>query len=120
MTNSPRMRVAAGEQRARPAGLTLPATRYRHPGDVIRLIVAALVLAVAGTIAELSTSALLSTNATTVSEAEPSTAAGQVLTGLVQITIACAALVLLVAGLRRRRFRVVPTVSGGFVARGGV
>jgi glycosyltransferase 2 family protein len=115
MTNSPGMRVAAGEQRARPAGLTLPATRYRHPGDVIRLIVAALVLAVAGTIAALSPSALLSTNATTVSEAEPSTAAGQVLTGLVQVTIACAALVLLVAGLRRRRFRVVATVAGGFV-----
>ena len=116
MTNSPGMRVAAGQQQARPAGLTLPATRYRHPGDVIRLIVAALVLAVAATIAALSPSGLLSTSATTVSEAEPSTAAGQVLTGLVQVTIACAALVLLVAGLRRRRFRVVATVAGGFVA----
>jgi glycosyltransferase 2 family protein len=116
MTNSPGMRVAAGQQQARPAGLALPATRYRHPGDVIRLIVAALVLAVVATIAALSPSALLSTSATTVSQAEPSTAAGQVLTGLVQVTIACAALVLLVAGLRRRRFRVVATVAGGFVA----
>jgi uncharacterized protein (TIRG00374 family) len=116
MTNSPGMRVAAGQQQARPAGLTLPATRYRHPGDVIRLIVAALVLAVAATIAALSPSALLSTSATTVSEAVPGTGAGQVLTGLVQVTIACAALVLLVAGLRRRRFRVVATVAGGFVA----
>jgi uncharacterized protein (TIRG00374 family) len=116
MTNSPGMRVAAGEQQARPAGPTLPATRYRHPGDVIRLIVAALVLAVAGTIAALSPSALLSTSATTVSQAGPSTAAGQVLTGLVQVTIAGAAVVLLIAGLRRRRFRVVATVAGGFVA----
>jgi len=110
------MRVAAGEPQARRAGLALPTTRYRHPGDVIRLIFAALVLAVAGTIAALSPSALLSTSATTVSEAGPSTAAGQVLTGLVQVTIACAALVLLIAGLRRRRFRVVATVAGGFVA----
>ena len=38
------------------------------------------------------------------------------LTGLVQVTIAGAALVLLVAGLRRRRFRVIATVAGGFVA----
>jgi undecaprenyl-diphosphatase len=110
------MRVAAGTPQARPAGLALSPTRYRHPGDVIRLIVAALVLAVAGTIAALSPSALLSPSATAVSEAEPSTTAGQVLTGLVQVTIACATLVLLIAGLRRRRFRVVATVAGGFVA----
>src|SRR6266576_1975324 len=77
MTNPSGMQVAAGEPQARRVGRVLSATRYRHPGDVIRLIAAALVLAVAG---------------------------------------AGAALVLLVAGLRRRRFRVIATVAGGFAA----
>ena len=53
MTDTPRVQATAGEPRSRRAGLALPATRYRHPGDVIRLIVAALVLAVAGTITAL-------------------------------------------------------------------
>jgi len=39
-----------------------------------------------------------------------------VLTGLVQVTIAAAGLVLLVAALRYRRFRVLVTVAGGFAA----
>ena len=38
------------------------------------------------------------------------------LTGLVQVTIAAAALVLLAAALRYRRFRVLVTVAGGFAA----
>ena len=38
------------------------------------------------------------------------------LTGLVQVMIAAAALVLLVAALRYRRFRVLATVAGGFAA----
>src|SRR5205823_7460362 len=94
----------------------LPARRYRHPGDVIRLIAAAVVLAVAGAVAALVPSALLRPDAAEVSGTGPGTAAGQVLAGLVQVTIAGAAVVLLVAGLRRRRFRVIATVAGGFVA----
>ena len=38
------------------------------------------------------------------------------LTGLVQVMIAAAALVLLAAALRHRRFRVLATVAGGFAA----
>ena len=115
MTDSPRVPAAAGEARARAAGLVLPATRYRHPGDVIRLIAAALVLAAAGTIAALGPTGLLNPGEAAISGIGPRTEVGQVLTGLVQVTIAAAALVLLTAGLRRRRFRVVATVAGGFV-----
>jgi glycosyltransferase 2 family protein len=115
MTDSPRIPAAAGEARPRRAALVLPATRYRHPGDVIRVIAAALVLAAAGTVAALGPSALLSPGEAAVGAVAPRTGAGQVLTGLVQVTIAAAAVVLLVAGLRRRRFRVVATVAGGFV-----
>ena len=59
---------------------------------------------------------MLRPDAAAITGIGPGTAAGQVLTGLVQVTIAAAAVVLLVAGLRYRRFRVIATVAGGFVA----
>src|SRR5437660_9976791 len=101
MTNPPGMRVAAGEPQARRAGRLRSSPRYRRPADVICLIAAALVLAVAGAIAALVPSAALRPDTAEISTTGPGTAAGQVLTGLVQVTIAGAALVLLAAGLRR-------------------
>jgi glycosyltransferase 2 family protein len=115
VTDSPRIPAGASESRARRAGLALPATRYRHPGDVIRLIVAAVALIVAGTVAALAPAAWLRPGPAAVSGAGLRTVTGQVLTGLVQVTIAGAALILLVAGLRGRRWRVLATVTGGFV-----
>ena len=82
---------------------------------MIRLIAAALVLAVTG-FSRAVPSAALRPDAAEVGGTGPGTATGQVLTGLVQVTIAGAALVLLVAGLRHRRFRLIATVAGGFVA----
>jgi glycosyltransferase 2 family protein len=114
MTDSPTIQLAAGGPKARPRGHVLAPTRYRHPGDVIRLIAAALVLAVAAVVAALLP-ALLRPGAA-ITGVRPATAAGQVLTGLVQVTIAAAALVLLAAALRYRRFRVLATVAGGFAA----
>jgi undecaprenyl-diphosphatase len=114
MTDSPAILLAAGGPKTRPRGRVLAPTRYRHPGDVIRLIAAALVLAVAVVIAMLLPALLRP--AAAVTGVGPATAAGQVLTGLVQATIAAAALVLLVAALRYRRFRVLATVAGGFAA----
>jgi glycosyltransferase 2 family protein len=93
----------------------MPATRYRHPGDVIRLIIAAVALIAAWTVAALAPAAWLRPGAAAVSGAGLRTVTGQVLTGLVQVTIAGAALILLVAGLRGRRWRVLATVTGGFV-----
>jgi undecaprenyl-diphosphatase len=115
MTDSPTIELVAGGPKARPRGGVLAPTRYRHPGDVIRLIAAALVLAVAAVVAALLP-ALLRPGAAAITGAGPATAAGQVLTGLVQVTVAAAALVLLVAALRYRRFRVLATVAGGFAA----
>ena len=109
------MRLAAGEPKTRPRGRVLAPTRYRHPGDVIRLVAAASVLAVAAVIAALLP-ALLRPAAAAITGVGPATAAGRVLTGLVQVTIAAAALVLLVTALRYRRFRVLATVAGGFAA----
>ena len=114
MTDSPVVLLAAGGPKTRPRGRVLAPARYRHPGDVIRLIAAALVLAAAVVIA-LLLPALLRPDAA-VTGVGPATEAGQVLTGLVQVTVAAAALVLLVAALRYRRFRVLATVAGGFAA----
>ena len=115
MTDSPTIQLAAGEPGMRPRDRVLAPARYRHPGDVIRLIAAAGVLAVAAVIAALLP-ALLRPAAAAITAVRPATAAGRVLTGLVQVTIAAAALVLLVAALRYRRFRVLATVAGGFAA----
>jgi uncharacterized membrane protein YbhN (UPF0104 family) len=115
MTDSPRIPVDASQSRRQRAGLALPASRYRHPGDVIRLILAAVALTAAWTVAALAPAAWLRPDAAAVSGAGLRTATGQVLTGLVQVTIAGAALILLIAGLRGRRWRVLATVAGGFV-----
>jgi len=114
VTDSPAVLLAAGQPDSRPRGRVLAPARYRHPGDVIRLIAAALVLAVAAVIAMLLPALLRS--AAAVTGVGPATAAGRVLTGLVQVMIAAAALVLLAAALRYRRFRVLATVAGGFAA----
>ncbi|MGB6581855.1 MAG: hypothetical protein WBF34_28465, partial [Streptosporangiaceae bacterium] len=114
MTDSPAILLAAGGPKTRPRGGVLAPARYRHPGDVIRLIAAALVLAVAVVIALLLPALLRP--AAAVTGVGPATEAGRVLTGLVQVMIAAAALVLLVAALRYRRFRVLATVAGGFAA----
>ena len=112
MTDSPAILLAAGGPKARPRGRVLAPARYRHPGDVIRLIAAVLVLAAAAVIAALLPALLRP--AAAVTGVGSATAAGRVLTGLVQVLIAAAALVLLAAALRYRRFRVLVTVAGGF------
>jgi len=114
MTDSPAILLAAGEPKTHPRDRVLAPARYRHPGDVIRLIAAVSVLAAAAVTAVLLP-ALLSP-AAAITAAGLSTAAGRVLTGLVQVTVAAAALVLLAAALRYRRFRVLLTVAGGFAA----
>jgi glycosyltransferase 2 family protein len=109
------MQLAAGGPKTRPRDRILAPARYRHPGDVIRLIAAVSVLIVAAVTAVLLP-ALLRPSAAAITAVGPATAAGRVLTGLVQVTIAAAALVLLAAALRYRRFRVLATVAGGFTA----
>jgi hypothetical protein len=115
MTTSPGTQVRVPAEAAEHQARLLPPARYRHPGDVIRLIAAASVLAVAAVIGALLP-ALLQPGEAAITGVRPATAAGQVLTGLVQVMIAAAAVVLLVAALRHRRFRVMATVAGAFAA----
>ncbi|MGB6570739.1 MAG: hypothetical protein WBF20_03590, partial [Trebonia sp.] len=82
-TDSPRMRLAPGERKTRPWDRVLAPARYRHPGDVIRLITAVSVLAIAAVTAVLLPALLRP--AAAITAVGPATAAGQVLTGLVQV-----------------------------------
>ena len=58
MTDSPTIQLAAGGPKTRPRDRVLAPARYRHPGDVIRLIAAGVVLAAAAVIAALPPAAV--------------------------------------------------------------
>jgi undecaprenyl-diphosphatase len=96
----------------------LPPTRYRHPGDVIRLIIAAVVLAaaLALTVATHATYA----GAASITAAAPSTAVGRVLAGLVHALFAGATAAALAVLVRHRRFRLLASVAGSAVVAGAV
>jgi glycosyltransferase 2 family protein len=100
-------------------GRWLPPARYRHPGDVIRLIVGGLVLAVALAVLALPSGDLLGTGAPTVRwlSYQPG---GQILVGLVQVAIVVAAAGVVAAALRHRRFRLLAGLAAGALVAGGV
>jgi glycosyltransferase 2 family protein len=120
MMDTPRIQSADGKTWAQRARLAMPSSRHRHPGDVLRMIVAAVIFAIAGSTAVLAPRTLLNPGEFTVTGVALNTTAGRVLTGLTQVVIAGAALVLLVAGLERRRWRVLATVGSSFVGAAAV
>ena len=99
------------------SGRFLPSTRYRHPGDVIRLTGSGLVLT--GMLAALAVAPgrLTGSGAAAVTwlGADP---AGRLLTGLVQVAFAGAAAAVVAATLRHRRFRLLSGLAAGAAAAG--
>ena len=93
----------------------LPPARYRHPGDVIRLIIAGLVLAGALGVSAATHAAYAGAGAVAVPAVAPSTVPGRVLTGLVQVLFAAAAATAVAVTLRYRRFRLLASLAGGAV-----
>ncbi len=120
MAKLPETHAQTSPVAARQGGRLLATARYRHPGDVIRLIVAGLVLAgvVAVTIAAHAIYA--GANASAVSAVASSTLAGRVLAGFVQGAFVAAALTAVVVTLRHRRFRLLVSLAGGAVLTGAV
>ena len=96
------------------AGRLPASSRYRHPGDVIRLISAALLLA--------CSLVRLMGRASGGFSARPRPCpsglgpAGRVITGLVQVACLAAVAVVVAATLRRRRFRLLAGLAAGAVA----
>jgi hypothetical protein len=120
MTKPPEIRIrpsaAAGKHGGRPL---LPA-RYRHPGDVIRLIVAGLVLAVAVAVTAVTHVTYAGARAAAVTAIVPSTLAGRALAGLVQALYARAAVAAVLVTVRFRRFRLLGGLAGAAVLAGAM
>ena len=95
-----------------------PRSRYRHPGDVVRLIMSGVILVTTVVITSLMPGRLLGSRATTVTGLEPDTIPGELFTGLVQVITIAAVVAVVAVLLRRRRFRLLGTVAGGAVAAG--
>ena len=92
-------------------------SRYRHPGDVIRLIAAGLLLACSFVASWVASRWLLGPAASVPDDLGP---AGPVTTGLVQVACLVAAAVVVAATLRRRRFRLLAGLAAGAVVAAGV
>ena len=106
----------SGEPVATSARRLVPPSRHRHPGDVIRLISAGIVLGVAVTVSAVASRWLLGPDAPFVSGLGAGTAS-EALTGIVQVACVAAAVVVLAASLRHRRFRLLAgLVIGAVVA----
>ena len=95
----------------------LPPTRYRHPGDVIRLIGGGLVLTGMLAAVAVAPGRLAGPGAATVTwlGSDP---AGRLLTGLVQVTFVLAAAGAVAAALRHRRFRLLAGLAVGAATAG--
>ena len=107
--------VAPGRQRR-----ILPSTRYRHPGNVIRLIIAGLVLAVAVVIASITHATYAGDSATAVTALRLSADPGRALDALMAAAFVAAAVTAIVATLRHRRFRLLASLAGGAVVTSAV
>jgi len=99
----------AGKRRDR----ILPPARYRHPGDLIRLIIAGLALAVALAVTVATRATYAGASAAAVTALASSSLPGRVLAGLVQAIFVIAAAAALAVTLRYRRFRLLVSLAGG-------
>jgi len=101
------------------SGRFLPSTRYRHPGDVIRLIGSGLVLTVMLAVVAVASGRLTGAGAASVTWLG-SGPAGRLLTGLVQVAFVAATAGAVAVALWHRRFRLLAGLAAGAVAAGAV
>jgi undecaprenyl-diphosphatase len=96
----------------------VPSSRYRHPGDVIRLIAGGLLLIVTLAAVALTPRQLVGTDASAVTwlGAGP---ARWLLVGLVQVAFVVAAAGIVAAVLARRRFYLLVSLAAGAMVAGG-
>ena len=120
MTTSPGTQVSSLAKAAEHGVRLLPPARYRHPGDVIRLIIAGLVLAGALAVTVATHATYAGASAAAVAAFTPPALAGRVLAGLVQAVLVTAAAAAVVATLRHRRFRLLAGLAGAAVLAGAV
>jgi len=105
--------VAPGRQRR-----ILAPARYRHPGDVIRLVIGGLVLAGTGAVTYATHGTYAGAFATAVTALRPSAAVGRVLAAMLTAAFALAAAAAIAATLRYRRFRLLASLAGAALLTG--
>ena len=120
MTTSPGTQVSSLAKAAGHGVRLLPPARYRHPGDVIRLILAGLVLAGTLTVTVAARATYAGASAAAVTALAPAALAGRVLAGLVQAVLVTAAAAAVVVTLRYRRFRLLAGLAGAAVLAGAM
>src|SRR5690348_4617223 len=118
MTNSLETHAGPSAVTVRPGGRLLPPARYRHPGDMIRLILAGLVLAGALAVTVITHAMYAGASAVAVTAVAPSTVPGRVLAGLVQLLFVVGAVTAIAVTLRHRRFRLLASLAGVAVVAG--
>jgi glycosyltransferase 2 family protein len=96
----------------------MPSSRYRHPGDVIRLIAGSILLVVSLVASAAADRWLLGVDAPVGGIAYG--AASSVLTGIVQVAFVAAAALAVAATLWQRRFRLLLGLAAGAAVAGGV
>jgi uncharacterized protein (TIRG00374 family) len=105
---------------AKLGGRLLPPARYRHPGDMIRLIVAGFVLTGSLAVNFAAHATYAGASAFAVTALRTSTLTGRVLAGLVQVAFAVAAVTAVAVTLRHRRFRLLASLVGGALLAGAI
>ena len=120
MTTSPGTQVSPLAKTAGHGVRLLPPARYRHPGDVIRLITAGLVLAGALAVTITTHATYAGASAAAVTALAPAALAGRVLAGLVLAVLVTAAAAAVVVTLRYRRFRLLAGLAGAAVLASAV
>ena len=120
MTMSPGTQVRPFAETAKHGGRLLPPARYRHPGDVIRLITAGLVLAGALAVTITTHATYAGAGAAAVTALAPAALAGRVLAGLVLAVLVTAAVAAVVVTLRYHRFRLLAGLAGAAVLASAV
>ena len=120
MTKPPETHVGSSAAAVKEGGRLLPPTRYRHPGDVIRLIVAGLVLAGTLAVTAVTHATYAGASAAAVTAVAPSALAGRVLAGLVQALFAAAAVAAVIVTLRYHRYRLLAVLASSALLAAGV
>ena len=90
----------------------VPPSRYRHPGDVLWLIAAGLLLLLVLAASVIAKDALWGPDAAVVAGVEPLTAVGRLLVGLVQVIALLGPVLAVGALLWFRRFRLLASLVG--------
>src|SRR4051794_4118791 len=120
MTTSPGTRARPRAETVKNRARLLPPTRYRHPGDVIRLITAGLVLAGALAVTGATHATYAGASAAAVTALAPAALAGRGLAGGVQVVLVIAAAAAVAVTLRYRRFRLLASLAGAAVLASAV